>query len=685
MDSQTGRFEPETGRVSDRTDGFSLLTNPFAVLGVTSRTLLLELRAVAEGDDAREAAAAALSIPRSRLAAEVAFLPGASEVTGAVLERLRRGERYDAAGLHTLAAANLRAHLCAAGLAADTDLAGLAAATFVEPDIVGDIDADRRLAGMPAVQLAAFRGEIDSLTDRHAAALVAAVSRNQNPAKCLADLLRAPPVPGSPLLRRATAAWARQTSMALSQMGAAASVAMAAWTAQPSEATAAPVCTLVRQWAALSLPQRLADASAALDHAVTVRTIQPWRLAARQVADRGLPEYALLVAEMLADSFADLPGQAAALREEARACAGLLEERALAQLLLELRQQADRIAGAPSGLQAALRQAPFGPLATGDAAPLWAAFTAACAAAMLSEAPYTVMQELVTVIGGEHRLEGAAAALALQTGLAERAAQDGNAELAARLRAAMRGLQRAVALHEYESLSAEKWSPWWLAPLKRRRSLRALGRVLPLVDDPVQRQRLVAVQKQLQRRIRAGRIGALVLVLVAGTISAVVGLDDDYAKHAPYRQGQAHSFAAASPVRPPASTFAPGPAPAPVPVPFSGPNPFADPAPVPDVPPAPHFAFPAHAGEREPQLGLAMLESAELRWCVANDIRLEGAQAAATPLQRRGLDVLADDWHRRCSDPGVRRGELAAMRSEVERNRTRLTGEGLAILRSNAP
>lgn len=676
MDTQTGRFEPDPRRASDRTSGFNLLANPFALLGATSQTLLIELRATADGDDAREAAAASLSVPRSRLAAEVAFLPGAAEVTGAVLERLRRGERYDAAGLPSLAAANVRAHLCAVGLAAETDLSGLAAAAFVEEAVVADIDADRRLAGMPAVQLAALRGEIDTLTDLHAGALVAAVSRQQNPAKCLVDLLRSAPVPGSPLLRRATAAWARQTSTALSQVGAAASVAAAAWTAQPSEATAAPLCNLVRQWAALSLPQRLADASAALDHAVTVRTLQPWRAAAKQVADRGLPEFALPVTELLAESFADLPGQAAALRDEARACAGLLEERVLAHLLLELRQQADRIAAAPAGLQAALRTRPFGPLATGDAAPLWAAFAAACAAATLSEAPYVVMQGLIPAVGGEHRPEGAAAALALQTGLAQRAEQDGHAELAARLRAAIRGLERAVALHEYVSHSTKKWSPWWLAPLKRRRSLRALRRVLPLVDDPGQRQRLVAAEAQLQRRIRTGRIGALLVVVLAGAISAVVGLDDDYAKHAPYRQGQAQSFAAATPLS--------APAPAPVPTPFAGPSPFASPVPMQDVTPVPHYAFPAHAGEREPQLGLAMLGSTELRWCVANDIRLEGAQAAATSLQRRGLDVLADDWHRRCSDPGVRRGELAAMRSEVERNRTRLTGEGLAILRSNA-
>ncbi len=679
MTIQTSRFDAESGRGPNGTSRFSLLANPFAVLGATARTPLAELRVAADGDDAREAAAAVLSVPRSRLAAEVAFLPGAAGVTSAVLDGLRRGERPDAAGLPPLAAANVRAHLCAAGLAADTDLSALAAAAFVDETVIGQIDADRVLAGMPPVQAAAFASEIDALTDRHAAALVAAVSLAPDPATCLADLLRSTPVQGAPLLRRATAAWARQTTTALSRLGAGASVAVAAWSNQPSEATAAALCNLVQQWAALSLPQRLADASAALDHAVTVRVIQPWRLAAKQVADRGRPELALPITEMLADTFADLPGQAAALRDEARICKGLLEERALATLLQQLRQQADRIAASPAALQAALRKRPFGPSASGDAAALWAAFDTACAAATVSEAPYAVMQGLVTAIGGEHRLAGAATARALQAGMAMRAEQDGHAELAGRLTAGMRGLDRAVALHAYEAQAAKGWRPWWLTPIKRQGTLRAIRRLLPLVDDPGQRQRLLASQTQLRRRIRIGRIVAVAVVVVAAAIGGAVGLDDDYAEHAPYRQGRSRSLATAQ------DLSAAAPAPAPLPTPFTAPSPFAAPLPAQDESVVRHFVFPSHAGERRPKLGLAMLGSAELRWCVANDIRLASAQTAATPAQARGLEDLAADWQRRCNEPGVRRGELTAMRNDVERGRAQLNAEGLAILKTDSP
>lgn len=677
MNIDTGRFDADPLRSPDATACFDLLANPFAVLGATSRTPLADLRAAADGDDAREAAARALSMPRSRLAAEVAFLPGAAGVTGAVLDALRCGERYDAAGLPPLAAANVRAHLCAAGLATEADLSGLAAAAFAGEAIAGQIDADRILAGMPPVQAAALATEVGTLTDRHAAALVAAVSLRPDPAQCLAGLLRRTPVQGSPLLRRATAAWARQTTAASSRLGAAASVAVAAWSAQPSEATAAPVCNLVRQWAALSLPQRLADAGAALDHAATVRTLQPWRAAAKQVADQGLPELALPVAEMLADTFADLPGQAAALRDEARTCAGLLEERTLAPLLLRLRELAEGFGASPAGLQAALRKRPFGPQASGDAAILWAAFAAACSAARVSEAPWAVLHGLATAVGGEHRLAGAEAARALQAGMALQAEQAGRAELAGRLRAGMRGLERAVALGGYEAGVAKGRTPWWLVPLKRQRILLAIRRALPLVDDPGQRQRLLAHQAQLRRRIWTGRIVILAVVAVAAAIAGVVGLDDDYAKHAPYRQGRPQSLATVPDL--------PAPAPAPLPVPPAGASPFADPISSQDDVPVPHLAFPNHAGERQPQPGLAMLGPAELRWCVANDIRLESAQSAATPTQAGALEVLAADWQRRCNEPVVRRGELAAMRTEVGRGRARLNAEGLAILKANAP
>ena len=663
-------MDMEAGPIDSAAAGFSLLANPFAILGTAPNAPLAAMR---PADDVQEAALRTLSVPRTRLAAEAAFLPGAADAAGPILDVLRRAEHVDASTLPPLAAANVRAHLCAAGLATDADVRGLAATVFASADVAAAIDADRVRAGMPPTQPAALTAELDTLADRHAAALVMAVRHASDPAGTLADLVRAAPVQGSALLRRATAAWARQTSMELSKLGAAAGIAVTAWCNQPSDATAAPLCRLVRQWAALSLPQRLADARSALDHAVTVRVIQPWRAAAMRVAEAGQPALALPVATLLAETFADLPGQAAALREEARRCAGLLEDQALEPHLARLRALVARFAAAPGGLQSALRKHPFGPRAKGDAGLLWAAFDAACAAAAVSEAPWAVMADLVRVVGGAHRLEGAAAARALQEGLAARAEQAGHTELAARLRAELRGLERAVATDDYERRIAKVWTPWWLLPLKRHFTLRALRRMLPLVDDPGERQRLLAYEAALRRKIRTTRVVVLSLTVIMAVIGAVVGLDEDYAANAPYRRADPQSYAAVPDV--PKLLTVPAPAPAPIV--------FPDPLPV--IPPLPHFTFPAHAGEREPPYGVKTLASAELRWCVANDLRLQAAQAAATGTQSIGLSRLNADWHRRCTEPGVRRGDLDAMRAEQARSQTRLEMEGEAMLRTPSP
>lgn len=77
--------------------GFSLLSSPFAVLGATPLTPLEEPNDLASRAASPAAAAAAaarsLSVPRSRLTAELAFLPGSAEAAPAVLAALTAGLR----------------------------------------------------------------------------------------------------------------------------------------------------------------------------------------------------------------------------------------------------------------------------------------------------------------------------------------------------------------------------------------------------------------------------------------------------------------------------------------------------------------------------------------------------------------------------------------------------------------
>lgn len=75
--------------------GFSLLSSPFAVLGATPLTPLEEPNDLASraASPAAAAAARSLSVPRSRLTAELAFLPGSAEAAPAVLAALTAGLR----------------------------------------------------------------------------------------------------------------------------------------------------------------------------------------------------------------------------------------------------------------------------------------------------------------------------------------------------------------------------------------------------------------------------------------------------------------------------------------------------------------------------------------------------------------------------------------------------------------
>ena len=148
---------------------FDLAANPFAVLGATPRTSSSDLQDLAARAATTAAAAAArtLAVPRTRLAAEVSFLPGAADAAPAVLASLARGERPATLWLPHAAQANVLAHLCAAGQATGSDRVALLAAHPApgDPALTEAINGDRAVAGIPALQPAALRTEQDGLAD----------------------------------------------------------------------------------------------------------------------------------------------------------------------------------------------------------------------------------------------------------------------------------------------------------------------------------------------------------------------------------------------------------------------------------------------------------------------------------------------------------------------------------------
>jgi hypothetical protein len=644
--------------------GMALLGNPFAILGVTPRTPVDELFDRADTPDAATAARA-LSVPRSRLAAEASFLPGVSDAATGILAALRAGRRVDPAGLPPLAAANLRAHLCAAGLATGDDVAALASSMPAGADaaLVAAIDADRAVAGMPPCQQAALAEEIEALTDSHAAALVTACEAGADPAGQLAGLIEDGPAPPSPILRRAAAAWIRRRASALAGLQADANAAVGAWQARPDANTWSEFERTVRSWAALSRPQRLVDARAGLDHPPAVRALAPWRASIRQLAQSGQDKAALPAAQLLATCLGDLPSVAAALQGEARSIAALGEVQALAPHLTRLNEVVARLTADPAPLRAGLATRGFGPAARKDAGALWAAFDAAASASTVSEAPWEAVAPIAGMLDIPNRAGGAAAAVALFTGLIGRAEAAGRAELAARLRTRLRAHQATAALQVYARRTRKRWVPWFLAPVRRWRVAAAIDRALLLVDDPAERRKLEAHRATLRSRSRLFWITGGVTLAVLGLGSGIGQLDEQYAATAPYRQHPPISLAV--PVLPVAPAL-----------------PFAL---APLMPSLNGLTFPAHPGEHAPDLAAPRLGRAELRWCLANAVRIYAASAAAGPGDHAGLSALSAQLSERCEGKTARRLDEDAVRADVEANQDRLRVEGEAMLGPSPP
>ena len=105
--------------------GFSLLENPFAVLGLGTDATPSQITARARelGGELASGAGRALISPRTRLQAEVAFLPGMSEEeVQTCLSTLASGRAPEFSKATPLIQANILAYLASSGRATATNL-----------------------------------------------------------------------------------------------------------------------------------------------------------------------------------------------------------------------------------------------------------------------------------------------------------------------------------------------------------------------------------------------------------------------------------------------------------------------------------------------------------------------------------------------------------------------------------
>lgn len=94
----------------------------------------------------------------------------------------------------------------------------------------------------------------------------------------------------------------------------------------------------------------------------------------------------------------------------------------------------------------------------------------------------------------------------------------------------------------------------------------------------------------------------------------------------------------------------------------------------------PPSSEPAQPWEDRPPAGQNLvLTTAQIRYCLAEDIRLEGAQAVIdsySDVQVDRFNVWVDDYNSRCGSFRYRSGALESARREVEENRSQLLADG---------
>ena len=200
----------------------SLLENPFALLRLgpdASRPAVVQ-RAQEIASPEADAASRALVAPRTRLQAELAFLPGTNTDTAEkIVADLRAGIDPDIWSLSLPARANIYAHLVALG---SKDASGLREfvqiqARLEDADVAEIVANDRSAAGMPKPPPDALERGLESLIEIHAESLVAGAAKlgEQAGASLLAELV-AGTAPNdtrrAEFLRRSAAAWARETA-----------------------------------------------------------------------------------------------------------------------------------------------------------------------------------------------------------------------------------------------------------------------------------------------------------------------------------------------------------------------------------------------------------------------------------------------------------------------------------------
>jgi hypothetical protein len=571
--------------------GFSLLENPFAVLGLgtDANPAQISSRAREVGGDLASVASRALISPRTRLQAEIAFLPGLSEKeTQACLSALASGRAPEFSKFEPLSRANILAHLASSGRATAPNLELLfETATSVRQDALEILNRGRQSAAMPPIPQPMFDSAMEQLACQHAEALsdgALALKHGADVLSGIVESLGSSVTGASVFLRQTMAAWERATASEDNKDLESAQELTAKLKTAPDSTTVAGLSSVIRATALRTRPLRALARHFALPHDASAEMVDNWRsLAVDLVKEHKALSQAETILELLAKEFgaSDGPGQRvardlAACRERIASGEDLPEVARFAAALEAAEKEAAQFKGDVLARMSGDSRGHYDTLAI--VVELWEAFIAVAPNAS-SDAPWKALRAFAVRLHNDFSASESALAL---TNLALKHAY-GNSltdEVRSQLEADRRLLLRHT-LGQQLNAAVEK---------KQRGAARQLlSQLVPLAENGAERREYKSTLRRLQWQAAK--------LFVSRSFYAVVAVGIVYAivtdKSRPSATGSA-----------PYSTYTP---------------PAAN-------PPMPVTAV-DDGKELRPPPGTDVLSRSQLRWCLFQDARLTAAKA----------------------------------------------------------
>lgn len=596
-------------------------TNAFCILGLATTATREQVVEAAErvGSEQAMVARRTLLLPRTRLAAEVGFLPGLGGRTAEIARLVLADDPTAPNAVSGLPGLNVRIALLQRGIKTPGSLEGVFQGHGVldAQAVTSIISIDRGASGFPLPGLAAVEEELSTLSESHAQIVATLLAEQAEGADKLASLTADLAAQG--FARRVIWAWERSTAARSDELLASANTAAEAFRARPSLETAGVLAKSAEAYALQLRPQRQLDNAAGLTHLASAEAARRWRGIAIDKAGENAAA-ALTVLSTLSRAFFGIPQLSGQLMRDVHEAEALVrardEEQRLAPLveaIADIRKRPDRLRDDFAGGLVAISM-------PGPASVLWRAFIRAIED-VKGEAPWIMMRSLAIWLHNEGK--ATKAALVLIDGLIALPGQARSRELNAALLEDRRTLQREVALLEIQ---------------EQRRSgdfgaaIALINRHMALFRGEATEESLVALRNGLQRE-RWGRLFGRAFWSVVACL-VLIGIFAASSNQDRLRQRITETL----PTPPAVETF---------PVAY------------------------------RPTSGNQPLSLYELRWCMFERVRLDAVPATLpSQAQISRFNARVDGYNSVCSQYRYRTSDRQQVDREVERWRARLESEG---------